>query len=213
MVTFNQFLPISSACKFFVLLALTFLLVNIGVVNAQVNTNSPNSNNSSANVNANVNSNANANANTNANANSNTKANQNDNANDNSNQNKAEQARQTELTGSFWFPASIILMFAAVLLGFGYTITRAIRFSKETFRSPTGMPEGSLRAMLAFMLVTFLGFYVLASILSFSAFKLPEALLGIIATVIGFYFGSRTSEEAPPRSLAPSRETYWIRLA
>jgi hypothetical protein len=49
--------------------------------------------------------------------------------------------------------------------------------------------------MLAFMLVAFLGFYVYASILSLSDFRLPDSLLGIIATVVGFYFGSRASEE------------------
>jgi hypothetical protein len=85
-------------------------------------------------------------------------------------------------------------MFGLVLIPFAWTIVRAIRFSKSTFNSPLGLPEGSLRAMLAFTLVAFLGFYVLASILSMSELKPPDFLLGIVATVIGFYFGSRTGE-------------------
>ena len=86
-------------------------------------------------------------------------------------------------------------MFGFVLLPFAWTIMRAIRFSKHTFSSPLGLPEGSLRAMLAFMLVAYLGFYVLVSILSLSELKPPDFLLGIVATVIGFYFGSRQGEE------------------
>lgn len=200
MATSNQFLSISSTYKFFGLLTLTLLLVNVCVVNAQVNTNSTNSNNSNASVNANLNSNANANTNANANQNGNAKK----EGGASPTPGSGEEYRQNELAGSIWFPAIIILMFGSVLIGFAYTITRAIRFSKETFRSKSGLPEGSLRAMLAFMLVAFLGFYVLASILSFSAFKPPDFLLGVVATVIGFYFGSRTGED---KSAAPQTGT------
>jgi hypothetical protein len=49
--------------------------------------------------------------------------------------------------------------------------------------------------MLAFTLVAFLGFYVMTSVLSISEFSPPQSLLGIVATVIGFYFGSRSNEE------------------
>lgn len=101
---------------------------------------------------------------------------------------------RAKLIESTWYPLVISLLFGVLLLGFAGTIARVILRSKSSFRSPLGLPEGSLRAMLAFMLVAFLGFYVYASVLSLSEFKLPEALLGIIATVIGFYFGSRSVE-------------------
>jgi hypothetical protein len=200
MATPNHFLPISSTRKFFGLLTLALLLVNVAVVNPQ-GTTPANSNNSNANVSVNANANANL---SNANANTSANANQNGNANGTTDQSEptgtptprpGEEARKNTLVGSWWFPTIIIAMFGAVLLGFAYTITRAIRFSKETFRSKSGLPEGSLRAMLAFMLVAFLGFYVLASILSFTEFKAPDTLFGIVATVIGFYFGSRTGED------------------
>lgn len=103
---------------------------------------------------------------------------------------------RAKLLESNWYPFVISLLFGVLLLGFAATIARVILRSKSSFRSPLGLPEGSLRAMLAFMLVAFLGFYVYASVLSLSDFKLPEALLGIIATVIGFYFGSRSVEGA-----------------
>lgn len=103
---------------------------------------------------------------------------------------------RAKLLESNWYPLVISLLFGVLLLGFAATIARVILRSKSSFRSPLGLPEGSLRAMLAFLLVAFLGFYVYASVLSLSDFRLPEALLGIIATVIGFYFGSRSVEGA-----------------
>ena len=103
---------------------------------------------------------------------------------------------RAKLLESNWYPLVVSLLFGVLLLGFAGTIARVILRSKSSFRSPFGLPEGSLRAMLAFLLVAFLGFYVYASVLSLSDFKLPDALLGIIATVIGFYFGSRSVESA-----------------
>src|SRR5206468_4118593 len=102
--------------------------------------------------------------------------------------------RKDNLAKAWWFVILVTLMFGALLFPFAMTITRAIRFSPSTFRSPLGLPEGSLRAMLAYTLVVFLGFYIYASILSFSDFPPPQFLIGIVATVIGFYFGSRTGE-------------------
>lgn len=188
------------------LVIIVLLLGNVHGANAQNNTN-----NSNTNTNANTTGNANSNANSTGNANANTNTSQNRNANTNSgNANQAgteqtpgptpspdarSEARRDTLSASYWFPVIISVMFGLVLIPFAWTIMRAIRFSKSTFNSPLGLPEGSLRAMLAFTLVAFLGFYVLASILSMSELKPPDFLLGIVATVIGFYFGSRSAEE------------------
>ena len=102
---------------------------------------------------------------------------------------------RAKLLDTTWYPLVISLLFGALVIGFAGTIARVILRSKSSFRSPLGLPEGSLRAMLAFMLVAFLGFYVYAHALG-SNFELPQALLGIIATVLGFYFGSRAVEGA-----------------
>jgi hypothetical protein len=198
---------ISWTDRLFAPLALALLLVGATAVSAQDNANGVNSNNGNQNVNVNRNANANAganvNANGNANANRNGNAGQNANGNTNVNQNidnanaarTAEIMRQGLLVGTWWYPFLVTAIFVVVLGFFAYAIYRSVRFSKSTFNSPLGLPEGSLRAMLAFLLVVFVGLYVYASVLSFSDFQPPQFLLGIVATVIGFYFGSRTGEE------------------
>lgn len=107
----------------------------------------------------------------------------------------AFEIRQNSLSQSWWYRVAVLVLFALLLVVFGYTIYRVIRFSRSSFRNPLGFPVGSFRAILAFTLVAYLGFYILASILSISSFPPPDSLLGIVATVIGFYFGSRSTEE------------------
>jgi hypothetical protein len=186
---------VSSARKVLTVGTVIVLSLANGYLAAAQQSNSSNSNASTVNTNANTNTNANANTNTNTNQNHNQNTNANINANENTSaQSLRAEQRRDDLVNSNWFFVIVSFMFAMVLIPFAWTIMRAIRFSKSTFNSPLGLPEGSLRAMLAYILVTFLGFYVLASVLSISEVKPPDFLLGIVATVIGFYFGSRSSE-------------------
>lgn len=193
---------VSSTCRPLLVLFIGLILVSPHIAKAAQNSNST----TNANTNTtNVNAGANTNTNVNATSNTNTSTNQNQNANDGkggADQNAAKTTPspvdiRTKLLDSSWYPLVVSLLFGALVLGFAGTIARVILRSKSSFRSPLGLPEGSLRAMLAFLLVTFLGFYVYASVLSLSMeFQMPDALLGIIATVIGFYFGSRSVEGA-----------------
>ena len=116
-----------------------------------------------------------------------------------------DENRKDELMRSPWYRGIVMALFAALLIPFVYTLYRVIRFSGSSFRNPLGFPIGSFRAMLAFTLVAYLGFYVLSSVLSISTFQPPQFLLGVVATVIGFYFGSRGSEEAADRAAGAAR--------
>lgn len=180
----------SSSYGALLVLVISLLLANAYVVNAQNN-----NNNASP---SNVNSPANNNTNVNANSNTNTNQNTNDTkggADQNAKTTPSPVDIRAKLLESTWYPLAVSVLFGGLLIGFAATIIRVILRSKSSFRSPLGLPDGSLRAIIAFLLVAFLGFYVYASIVSLSDFKLPESLLGIIATVIGFYFGSRSGEE------------------
>jgi hypothetical protein len=169
----------------------SLLLVTACVVNAQ-NSNNTNTSNVNSAANTNTNANANSNTNTNTNANQNTKG-----TDPNATPTPSPTPDlKTKLVESIWYPLVISVVFIGLLIGFAYTIVKVILRSKSSFRSPLGLPDGSLRAVLAFMLVAFLGFYVYASVLSQTDVRIPDALLGIVATVIGFYFGSRSAEGA-----------------
>jgi hypothetical protein len=184
---------LSSSYRPLLVVVFSLLLVSAYVVNAQ-NTNNPNT----SNVNSAATTTTNANANSNANTNTNTNANQNTKGTDpNATPTPSPTPDlKTKLVESTWYPLVISVIFGGLIIGFAATIMRVILRSKSSFRSPLGLPDGSLRAVLAFLLVAFLGFYVYASVLSLTPFNLPESLLGIIATVIGFYFGSRSAEAA-----------------
>jgi hypothetical protein len=102
------------------------------------------------------------------------------------------------LSKSTWYYVLVSLMFIIVLVPFVLAIYEATSSTSTTGRNdkmPLGLPIGSFRSILAYSLVAYLGFYVLTSILSISTFAPSDFLLGIVATVIGFYFGSRSTDE------------------
>jgi hypothetical protein len=106
-----------------------------------------------------------------------------------------EERRQV-IAQSNWFYALVTLLFAAIVVPFSFGIVATVwrgSAGASAMGQPLGLPEGTVRAVLAFLLVAYLGFYVLASVLSVSEFKPPEFLSGIVATVIGFYFGTRSN--------------------
>ena len=105
------------------------------------------------------------------------------------------EARRNNLANKWWYTLSVFIIFVGLAVPFVVAITKGILRSRATFRTATGLPVGSFRAILAYTLVIFLGFYVLISLLAVTIFPPPEFLLGIVATVVGFYFGSRSGEE------------------
>ena len=59
-------------------------------------------------------------------------------------------------------------------------------------RLPFGVPEGTIRSMLALIIIFASVGYVALSMIPGKDIKFPEVMVGILGTVLGFYFGSRT---------------------
>lgn len=114
----------------------------------------------------------------------------------------SETGNPTRIVYTNWFYLLVTLLFGSTVLPFTVAIMTSVwrGASGQSSTSPLGLPVGTVRAVLAFCLVVYLGLYVLASVLSLSDFKPPDFLTGIVATVIGFYFGSRndTARPTPP---------------
>lgn len=95
----------------------------------------------------------------------------------------------------------IILAMAAIVLAFLFHLRNLQAKFLETcqqekqlalyFQSPAGLPEGSIRATIALLIVTISLFFMGLSIVVPDAPDIPQALSGLLGTVIGFYFGSR----------------------
>lgn len=60
------------------------------------------------------------------------------------------------------------------------------------FNSPAGLPVGTVRAIIALIIITMSLSLLVLSVFGLLKGPFPEVLIGILGTVLGFYFGSRT---------------------
>lgn len=60
------------------------------------------------------------------------------------------------------------------------------------FNSPAGLPVGTVRAVIALIIITMSLSLLVLSVFGLLKGPFPEVLIGILGTVLGFYFGSRT---------------------
>jgi hypothetical protein len=91
----------------------------------------------------------------------------------------------------------------------GLTMEELSAFLRTATRPPEGI-RGLARVLLAFLVMSIVAVITLALLFSsapgvFDVIKqIVTALLGVLATIIGFYFGARTAEGASAGSAAPS---------
>jgi glycerol uptake facilitator-like aquaporin len=68
-----------------------------------------------------------------------------------------------------------------------------------------GLPQGSVRALLALIILFLLIFSMVEK--TQIPTELPEWLVGILGTIIGFYFGAAMVPKAPSQSSKPDEGT------
>jgi len=87
----------------------------------------------------------------------------------------------------------VIAVFA-VLWGISIYFVKTGKLSARDWSMKSlGLPQGSVRALLAFLLLFALIYSILTGV---EIPKLPEWLVGILGTVIGFYFGAAIAPSA-----------------
>lgn len=115
-------------------------------------------------------------------------------------------------TQIWWTLGTILLLFVIVGGGLGYMFLLQKRFLNACreenqlslfFQSPAGLPEGTVRSVIALVIIT-TSLY-LAILVFFNAggdnSKFPEVLSGLVGAVIGFYFGSRSAGKGEESAL------------
>ena len=95
--------------------------------------------------------------------------------------------------------AVFIFVVLGVLWGISFYLVKTKKLDvKEWFRNSLGLPQGSVRAIIA---LAFIFALICASLKKIEIPDLPDWAVGITGTVIGFYFGAainrRPREEEP----------------
>ncbi|MBI1925580.1 hypothetical protein HYR99_15170 [Candidatus Poribacteria bacterium] len=109
---------------------------------------------------------------------------------------------------------STIALLLAILAGFlGYMFILQKRFfdgckEKEQmalfFQSPAGLPVGTVRSMLALLIVIISLYFIVLQ--AFRGLPFPDTLTAILGAVIGFYFGSRSAAKGQEEGLSEQVE-------
>ena len=61
------------------------------------------------------------------------------------------------------------------------------------FNSPAGLPVGTVRAVIALIIITVSLSLIVLNVFQVGIGSVPDMIVGILGTVLGFYFGSRSS--------------------
>lgn len=94
----------------------------------------------------------------------------------------------------FWYIHKLQARFYSMCL----QLNRADLFA----RAPAGVPEGTVRSLLALYIILAGVLLILLTVAGGPFQEFPEVLSGILGSVLGFYFGSRTAAAAPERAAA-----------
>jgi Ca2+/H+ antiporter len=98
-----------------------------------------------------------------------------------------------------------VIAVLVVLWGLSAYLIKTEKLSvQEWFKKSLGLPQGSVRALIAFIIL----FLVVVSVIigkdNFP--ELPQWLVGILGAVVGFYFGAATVGKPPEQPAKPKEE-------
>ncbi len=74
------------------------------------------------------------------------------------------------------------------------------------FESPAGLPAGTVRSVLALIIVTISLYFIVVG--TFTGTGFPETLTTVLGTVIGFYFGARSSSKGSEQAQLDQVKAY-----
>ncbi len=106
-------------------------------------------------------------------------------------------------THLFWKISGAVIFILTIFGGFmGYLFYLQKKFFQGCqeekqmatfFNSPAGLPVGTIRAVIALIIITVSLSLIVLSVFDVGVGKFPDMLVGLLGTVLGFYFGSRSA--------------------
>lgn len=106
---------------------------------------------------------------------------------------------------------SIVFLMLVIVGAIFYMQSLQTRFFKgciqtnqiqKFFDAPAGLPEGTVRSVLALMIVAISLFFIIFQYYIKESDKLPEGLMTLLSAVVAFYFANRASTQAAAQSAA-----------
>ena len=98
-----------------------------------------------------------------------------------------------------------VIVVLVVLWGMSIYLMRTGKLSASDWsKRSLGLPQGSVRALLAIIILFLLVFCIVGET---ELPDLPEWLVGILGTIIGFYFGAALAPKTPSQLSKPEEGT------
>ena len=102
----------------------------------------------------------------------------------------------------FTYIAIFIIVVLFVLWGISFYFVRTNKLSvKKWYRNSLGLPQGSVRAIIA---LAFISTLICSSLEGAVIHDLPDWAVGIAGSIIGFYFGAAVNRQDPEEETATS---------
>lgn len=87
----------------------------------------------------------------------------------------------------------LIIVVLAVLWGISFHFVRTGKLKvKDWFRNSLGLPQGSVRAIIA---IAFISTLICSALMGKTIPKIPEWVIGLTGSIVGFYFGAATNRK------------------
>ncbi len=103
------------------------------------------------------------------------------------------------------YAAIFIVVVLAVLWAISFYLVKTKRLDvKEWFRHSLGLPRGSVRAIIA---LAFISTLICSSLLGVKIPDLPDWVVAITGSIVGFYFGAATNHRDTLEDKTPSSGT------
>ena len=99
----------------------------------------------------------------------------------------------------------LVMAILIILWGISFYFVKTGRLEAGDWQLfPLGLPQGSVRAILA---LSFISTLIVSTLGGVTIADLPDWAVGIVGAVVGFYFGARVAQPRKEQPSSPGKDT------